>query len=94
MAGASDVLTLAGDVVNGGGLADHVPGGVTAVSCASARACVAVGASGDAVRWNGATWSAPVMVDRDGGGLTGVSCPRSGACTAVDFVGRQLRLAA
>jgi hypothetical protein len=94
LAGAAGVVTLTGTVFSGGGWLDAVPGGLTSVSCASARACLAVGESGDMIRWNGARWSAPVVIDRDGGGLTGVSCPPSGSCTAVDFAGRLIRVAA
>jgi hypothetical protein len=94
LSGVAGAYTLVGDAANGGGLRTLVAGGLTSVSCASARACVAVGGSGDVVRWNGGVrWSAPVIADRDGGGLTGVSCPRSGACTAVDFAGRLIQVA-
>jgi hypothetical protein len=94
LAGSAGAVTLSLPVTSGGGWLAAAPGGFTSVSCASASRCVAVGGSGDVVRWNGARWSAPVPLDRDGGGLTGVSCPRSGPCTAVDFDGRQLQFAA
>jgi Glycosyl hydrolases family 18 len=93
LASAAGVYTMGGDLSNGGGILNLAPD-LTAVSCASARACVAVGPSGDVIRWNGAGWSAPAVIDRDGGGLSAVSCPRSGSCTAVDFVGRTIHLPA
>jgi hypothetical protein len=94
VSGAAGIWTLTGDAASGGGVLSPVAGGLTAVSCASARACVAVGAAGDLVRWNGAGWSARVMIDGHGGGLTGVSCARSGSCAAVDFAGRTIRITA
>jgi hypothetical protein len=42
--------------------------------------CVAVDARGDAVRWNGAHWSAPTRVAA--AGFTGVSCASDAFCAA------------
>jgi hypothetical protein len=66
-----------------------MPGGssyVTAVSCASATACTAVGSTlnatgirGLAERWNGARWS---VQPRPSGDLNAVSCPTTSRCVA------------
>jgi hypothetical protein len=53
---------------------------------------VAVDNAGDALAWDGRSWSAPVAVDPQGGGLTAVSCPSAWSCVAVDFDGRILAL--
>ena len=63
-------------------------GGLNGVSCTSARACTAVGASGArtlAERWNGARWRIqPTPNPPQGGGfLSGVSCTSTRACIAV-----------
>lgn len=63
----------------------HGPGSLAAaVSCASTKMCVAVGARGSVgVALAGSQmWSQPVVVDR-GGGLAGVSCLPNGSCEAV-----------
>jgi hypothetical protein len=76
-----------------------VPGGqLSAVSCSSASACTAVGAttltSGRpgilAERWNGTSWHVQKLPDPSGGtlpiiapGLLGVSCPAANFCVAV-----------
>jgi hypothetical protein len=68
--------------------------GLGAVSCASASACIAVGAyntgptSGGSLaeRWNGTTWSIQHTPTPAGGSdtsLAGVSCASASACTAV-----------
>jgi hypothetical protein len=61
---------------------------LTAVSCAAARQCIAVGyfdAAGDhqalAEQWNGSTWTALTVPHN--GVLTGVSCPEMNDCVAV-----------
>ena len=66
---------------------------LTGVSCRSARACIAIGASGDvnqevtlAERWNGRTWAVQPSPDPAGGTLsvlTGLSCSSATACIAV-----------
>ena len=59
------------------------------VSCASASACTAVGASSNgtlAERWNGTTWSIQHTPNPAGGSnsiLNGGSCTSASACTAV-----------
>ena len=53
---------------------------------------MAVGTRGDAVRWDGTSWSAPVLTDPAGGGLTSVSCAGPGSCVAVDFAGRAINV--
>ena len=57
---------------------DDVP---RAVSCATARVCMAVG-DGPADRWNGTKWSLVRMPQR-GLSLDGVSCVSARVCTAV-----------
>jgi hypothetical protein len=60
------------------------------ISCASARACAAVGqyvaSNGDigplAARWNGSSWTQTVL-RRGPVGLTSVSCPSASWCMAV-----------
>jgi hypothetical protein len=88
-------VTEAGSPDNGGGtvLAARLRDGLTAVSCTSARHCVAVGSKGDYTTWNGtSSWSAAVTDDPSGGGFTSVSCASQASCTATDFAGRQVRL--
>lgn len=63
-------------------------GELDAVSCASARACVAVGGQGRRAlveRWNGRRWSIVRvrLPARAEGAFRGVSCASSHACTAV-----------
>jgi hypothetical protein len=70
---------------------------LTAVSCASATACSAVGnytTSGSyflslAEYWNGSTWKIQPTPNATGTDtyLTGVSCPAAGACTASGYTG-------
>ena len=57
-----------------------------AVSCVSPTYCVAVNNAGDALTWNGTTWSAPTSVD-GGGGLAAVSCVSTTFCVAVSSSG-------
>jgi hypothetical protein len=88
-------VTEAGSPDNGGGtvLAARLRDGLAAVSCTSARHCVAVGSKGDYTTWNGtSSWSAAVTDDPSGGGFTSVSCASQASCTATDFAGRQVRL--
>jgi hypothetical protein len=70
------------------------PGTLSGVSCTSARACIAVGSSGNsatgtqltlAERWNGTTWTVQSTPNPDGTNfnLAGVACTSSDACTAV-----------
>jgi hypothetical protein len=86
-------ITQAGSPGSGGGTvrAVRLHDGLTAVSCTSARNCVAVGSEGGYAIWNGTSWSAPVTADPHGGGFTSVSCPARGTCVATDFAGRQVR---
>jgi hypothetical protein len=70
------------------------PGGgnaLVSVSCASPRACMAVGRESDITAdrvltesWNGSVWKVePAPTPSAGGGLVSVSCPTSASCTAV-----------
>lgn len=88
-------------------VSNPLPGGsglFESVSCASATSCVAVGlhsASGEGnddvpiyARWNGAAWTASVLVNAGGGrsedsaNLESVSCPGVAACMAVGYISR------
>jgi hypothetical protein len=69
---------------------DATDGFLDGVSCVSAHACIAVGASYVgyqisplAERWNGHHWSRQKIPGRGMGGLSGVSCFSAVACTAV-----------
>lgn len=54
--------------------------GLTDVACASAHMCMAVDDGGNAIRWNGRTWSRPQHV---GTLLDAVACPTASHCLAV-----------
>jgi hypothetical protein len=63
-------------------------GSMLSVSCASARACIAVG-DVSVVRWNGSRWMIeriPVPPGTRSPSLSGVSCTSSRACVAVGAV--------
>ncbi|GAC1341632.1 MAG: hypothetical protein NVSMB29_12430 [Candidatus Dormibacteria bacterium] len=62
---------------------------LSSVSCDSSSFCVAVDYGGNALTWNGGTWSAPVNID-GGTQLTSVSCAASSFCAAVDNSGNAL----
>jgi hypothetical protein len=53
------------------------------VSCASVAFCVAVDGQGNAITYNGSSWSPPVDVDGSVGFLYSVSCPNTTFCAAV-----------
>jgi hypothetical protein len=76
------------------GNVDGPAGPLSAVSCPSAKACIAVGWAfgssgahvGLAERWDGASWTAQIPPNPQGttaSGLSGVSCTSATACTAV-----------
>jgi hypothetical protein len=56
----------------------------TAVSCPSARFCVAVLESGYAATYDGTTWSRPGPLSSSAGEPDSVSCPTVSFCLAVD----------
>jgi hypothetical protein len=68
---------------------------LSAVSCHSARFCVAAGDTIGAAKgsagspltesWNGTAWSVSPAPKAPGGELSGVSCPSATACVAVGF---------
>ena len=60
---------------------------LTSVSCASSTFCMAVDASGNAVHYNGTTWSMDANVDLNVP-LYSVSCVSSSFCQAVDLYGQ------
>ena len=69
---------------------DPIGSGLTSVSCATASFCVAVDNSGNALTWNGSSWSTPQTIDSKGilgGGLATVSCPTTSFCQAFDGFG-------
>jgi hypothetical protein len=83
---------------DGGQWTQPTPYGSTAsfagVSCPTATFCMAVDQSGQALQWNGQSWSAPVRIEPGqpstnsiGVSPTGVSCPTAGYCAAVDDSG-------
>jgi hypothetical protein len=71
---------------------------LTSVSCSSASFCAAVdscpgcaaGTGGNALTFNGSSWSAPDSIDAQGEGFTSVSCPVASFFAAVDFDGNAL----
>ena len=60
------------------------------VGCASLTFCVAVDQTGNALSFNGSSWTAPLSVD-GGNHLTSVSCPSASFCLAVDAPGNQVQ---
>jgi hypothetical protein len=69
----------------------------TGVSCPTTSFCVAVDGAGEALQWNGTTWSAPVRIEPGqasattiGVALAAVSCPTTSFCLAVDDSGGAL----
>ena len=62
-----------------------------AASCSSATFCMAVDGSGNAITYDGSTWSAPQNIESASGlGLDSVSCPSATFCMAVDGSGNAL----
>jgi len=64
------------------------------VSCPTASFCAAVDYNGNALTYNGSSWSSPDQIDPGladldeiDGWLSSVSCPTASFCTAVDSVG-------
>ena len=65
------------------------PAAVGQVSCASPDFCAAVDQNGDAMIFNGQSWSAPDPIDAGVvQPLATVSCPAPGFCTAMDGFGQ------
>ncbi|SDJ04586.1 D-mannose binding lectin [Frankineae bacterium MT45] len=61
---------------------------LTGISCKSATFCMAVDQDGNAMRFDGASWSQPEQVTSDGSiGFQSVSCASSTFCAAVDYDG-------
>jgi hypothetical protein len=65
---------------------------LASVSCPSASFCVAVdGSGGNAITYNGKSWSAPKRIDTGTGqAVMSVSCPTASFCVAVDNLGRAI----
>jgi hypothetical protein len=58
---------------------------VNAVSCGSSSFCAAVDSGGNAVVYNGSTWTAPASIGAGAiYGANAVSCPTAGFCAAID----------
>ena len=66
------------------------PETIDTVSCPSSGFCMAVDGVGNALRYNGTSWSAAVSIDGTGD-LSSVSCPSSNFCIAVDYGGNAIR---
>ena len=62
---------------------------IVALSCGAASSCAAAVTNGDVPLYDGMSWSASSVVDRDGQ-LTGLSCPASRFCVTVDDAGEVL----
>ena len=66
-------------------------GALNSVSCTSATFCAAVGLDGDAVTYNGSTWTTPQPIDPPGPGevtsVMQVSCASATLCVAVGLDG-------
>ncbi|MGD0067574.1 MAG: hypothetical protein ABSB76_29570, partial [Streptosporangiaceae bacterium] len=68
------------------------PTGVTSeiksVSCPSKKFCAAIDVDGQALTFNGTTWSAPVTIDTAYAALGSVSCSSATFCVAGDVYGK------
>ena len=62
-------------------------GGLVAISCASARFCLALDNGGYSIALNQGSWGTPVLVGTGPGTLTSVSCTGPNFCMAVDTIG-------
>ncbi|MGO9752200.1 MAG: hypothetical protein ACLP8S_25285 [Solirubrobacteraceae bacterium] len=62
--------------------------GLTTVSCASPKFCIAGDGAGRALRFNGTSWSTPAVVDE--AGFAQISCASQSFCGAVDESGEVL----
>lgn len=56
--------------------------GLVSVSCGTSTSCLAVDATGNALRWNGSSWTTRHRVVGASTGFTDVSCPTSTWCYA------------
>ena len=84
--GSTGGLTLNKPIVGMAVVPSHAtvisPYALTDVSCPTSTFCMAVDAGGNAIGYNGTSWSAPVRVDPSGG-LSSVSCPSPTYCLTV-----------
>jgi hypothetical protein len=61
------------------------------ISCPTTTFCMGVGFDGDAISWNGSTWSAVTVIDTSSLNIiTSVSCPTRTFCAAVDDSGNAM----
>ncbi len=72
-----------------GTLIDPSGSSLESVSCPTASFCVAVDDAGNALTYDGSSWSSPEAIDASSS-LSSVSCPTASFCAAVDQVGRAL----
>ena len=92
--GTVDTATWNGTTVLNGSLDTYlgfgpVPG-VGQVSCATRTFCVAVDQLGNALTYNGSTWSTATALDPGWtADMTGVSCPTTTFCVAIDAGGHE-----
>ena len=70
-------------------LVDPLRGEPASVSCPTSGSCVAVDGHGNALTYDGTSWSTPLSVDPSGA-PTSVSCPSPSFCAAVDASGNAL----
>ena len=72
------------------------PSQLADVSCVSSTFCIGVDTGGHAVKYNGSTWSSPVLADpgldpANSKSLSKVSCASTTFCVAVDTLGRAVK---
>lgn len=71
------------------GNGSYQPAGMV-LDCSSASLCIAVDIAGNALTYDGGSWSSPVPVPGESAGFTGISCPTAAFCMAVDEAGDAL----
>lgn len=84
--GSEDIFTDRGGIWSALTAIDPDGGGFQAISCASASACLAVDYAGQALRYNGSTWSAPGPA-YTAGTVASLSCATAAFCVAGDDLG-------
>jgi hypothetical protein len=67
----------------------YEPSGIL-VDCLSASFCIAVDIGGNALTYDGNSWSSPAPVPGESAGFTGISCATASFCMAVDETGDAL----
>ena len=64
---------------------------IWSVSCFGSNFCIAVDDHGNAIKYDGSSWSAPESIDPNGRGINSVSCTSTSFCMAVDYTGNALK---